>query len=139
MELGPNGCIGVLKESQGSPQTRTDSPLPIAQLSPFRSKSLPARILRHPCEAVKGAEQSRKVEFLAYLPNKTRDNSDCGSVRILHPAPDKNLVVQLCDFCRSLSTMDAKISFFLRLKFSGKPRYFPMPPSAEISIVSLTR
>lgn len=55
------------------------------------------------------------------------------------PAPDRNLAVQLCAFCLILSIIDAKMSRFLRQKCSGSPRYFPIPPSIEIAIVSLTR
>lgn len=59
--------------------------------------------------------------------------------RTCFPVPDKNLVVQRCDFCLIRSTIVAKISFFLRPKFSGRPRYLPMPPSASISSTDLTR
>ena len=52
--------------------------------------------------------------------------------RTCFPAPERKLVVQLCDLCLILSTMLAKISRFLRPKCSGKPRYLPMPPSLSI-------
>ena len=64
------------------------------------------------------------------------DRTDCNMVAL--PAVDKNWVVQLRDFCFILSTMEEKRSFFLLPKCSGRPRYFPTPPSLSIPRYSLT-
>ena len=200
-----------LKGSQGSSHKRIVSPLPTAQLRPFRSMSLPARTLLHLCEAVSGDGQSKKEQLRAYFPMRTRASRDCGSFISLQPifaskaslkvsmsrnprppayfgiaivshetqhifffsglashqnrvsndciclhkdigslkhdiawhgiaertdlsitclpAPERNLAVQLWDFCLILSRIDANISRFRRPNCSGNPRYFPIPPS----------
>lgn len=55
------------------------------------------------------------------------------------PAPERNLVVQLWAFCLTRSRIDVNMSRFFRPNCSGKPRYFPIPPSIEIDIESFTR
>lgn len=54
------------------------------------------------------------------------------SITIL-PADDKYRVDHPLAFCRILSTVEVKRSFFLLPKGSGNPRYFPTPPSFCIS------
>lgn len=51
--------------------------------------------------------------------------------RIILPAPDKYLDVQLCACCFIMSTIRKNVSFFLP-KCSGKPKYLPITPSLLI-------
>lgn len=52
---------------------------------------------------------------------------------VRRPALERCLVDQLCALCRILSTMEVNKSFLRLPKCSGKPRYFPTPPSLDIS------
>ena len=52
--------------------------------------------------------------------------------RVIFPTVERNMLVQPLALCLILSTMDVNRSFFLRPKCSGKPRYFPVPPSFPI-------
>lgn len=45
------------------------------------------------------------------------------------PALERNLVDRLAARCRILSTTDVNKSLFRLPKCSGRPRYFPDPPS----------
>lgn len=54
--------------------------------------------------------------------------------RTCMPAEDKKCVDQLRFFCRIRSTNEVKISHFLLPKFSGRPKYLPVPPSLVIHI-----
>lgn len=51
----------------------------------------------------------------------------------IFPAPESIFEDQLCDLCRILSTIPAKMSLFFLPKCSGRPRYFPMPHSPVMS------
>ncbi|CAN7027458.1 unnamed protein product [Brassica rapa subsp. trilocularis] len=51
---------------------------------------------------------------------------------VILPALDKCREDQLTALCRIRSTMEVKRSLFLRPKCSGRPKYFPTPPSFVI-------
>lgn len=73
---GPIGSAGWSMLSQVSVQMLTLVPLPTCHSSPLSNTSRPARILRHPCERLDGAEHSKKEEVEQYLPNRIRASSD---------------------------------------------------------------
>lgn len=56
---------------------------------------------------------------------------------VIFPALERNLEDQLIAFYRIQSTIDVNKSFFLLPKCSGKPKYFPTPPSFVMPIVAL--
>lgn len=59
--------------------------------------------------------------------------------KTIFPAPDKNLLVQLWACCLIRSAIEAKMFLFFRPKCSGRPRYFPIPPSLQMLSSLFTR
>ena len=62
--------------------------------------------------------------------------TDCSMIAF--PAVDRNCTDQPIDRWYIMSTMEAKRSFLFRPKCSGRPRYFPTPPSFSIPSWCLT-
>lgn len=81
--IGPIGLVRVLREIHKSFQTFVFWPFQMAFPKFSWSKSLPWRILLHPCEQTAGSWTSRKLFLWQYLPVRTRASKQLGEVRIL--------------------------------------------------------